>query len=85
MGIVQVPSNGYQMKMQDTRYGGIMEGCGDLYTRICFDMFLKKTGFSETTADIADAFVLSLYEPGNKPFYSSPDESLNIAMKFVDI
>lgn len=35
--------------------------------------------------DIADAFVLSLYEPGNKPFYSSPDESLNIAMKFVGI
>lgn len=56
MGIVQVPINGYQMKMQDTRYGGIMEGCGDLYTRICFDMFLKKTGFSETTADIAEAF-----------------------------
>lgn len=56
MRIVQVPINGYQPKVLDTRYGGIMEGCGDLYTRICFDMFLKKTGFSESTADIAEAF-----------------------------
>ena len=56
MRIVQVPINGYQPKALDPRYGGIMEGCGDLYTRICFDMFLKKTGFSERTADIAEAF-----------------------------
>ena len=56
MRIVQVPINGYQPKVLDPRYGGIMEGCGDLYTRICFDMFLKKTGFSERTADIAEAF-----------------------------
>ena len=56
MRIVQVPVNGYQPKIQDPRYGGIMEGCGDLYTRICFDMFLKKTGFSERTAAIAEAF-----------------------------
>lgn len=56
MRIVQVPINDYQPKALDPRYGGIMEGCGDLYTRICFDMFLKKTGFSERTADIAEAF-----------------------------
>ena len=56
MRIVQVPINGYQPKALDPCYGGIMEGCGDLYTRICFDMFLKKTGFSERTADIAEAF-----------------------------
>ena len=56
MRIVQVPINGYQPKAQNPRYGGIMEGCGDLYTRICFDMFLKKTGFSEGTAAIAEAF-----------------------------
>ena len=51
-----MPINGYQPKVQDPRYGGVMEGCGDLYTRICFDMFLKKTGFSERTAAIAEAF-----------------------------
>ena len=56
MRIVQVPINGYQPKKQDPRYGGVMEGCGDLYTRICFDMFLKKAGFSERTATIAEAF-----------------------------
>jgi hypothetical protein len=26
-----------------------------------------------------------LYEPGNKPIYTSPNESYNIAMKFVGI
>ena len=56
MRIVQVPINGFQPKVQDPRYGGVMADCGDLYTRICFDMFLKKTGFSERTADIAEAF-----------------------------
>lgn len=35
--------------------------------------------------DVCDAFVLSLYEPGNKPIYTSPNESYNIAMKFVGI
>ena len=35
--------------------------------------------------DTADAFVLSTYEKDEKPIYSSPTESLNIAMKFVGI
>ena len=42
--------------MQDPRYSGIIEASGDLYTRICFDKFLQKSGFSESTADIAEAF-----------------------------
>lgn len=54
--IVQVPINGYQPKKQDPRYNGFMEGCGDLYTRTCFDKFLQKSGFSESTAAIAEAF-----------------------------
>ena len=54
--IVQAPINGYQPKAQDPRYSGFMEGCGDLYTRTCFDKFLQKSGFSESTAAIAEAF-----------------------------
>ena len=54
--IVQMPINGYQPKMQDPRYSGIMEASGDLYTKTCFDKFLQKSGFSESTADIAEAF-----------------------------
>lgn len=54
--IVQKPINGYQPKVQDSRYSGIMEASGDLYTKTCFDKFLQKSGFSERTADIAEAF-----------------------------
>ena len=54
--IVQKPINGYQPKVQDPRYSGIMEASGDLYTKTCFDKFLQKSGFSESTADIAEAF-----------------------------
>ena len=54
--IVQVPVGGYQPKVQDPRYSGVMEASGDLYTKICFDKFLQKSGFSESTADIAEAF-----------------------------
>ena len=54
--IVQKPINGYQPKVQDSRYSGIMEASGDLYTKTCFDKFLQKSGFSESTADIAEAF-----------------------------
>ena len=54
--IVQMPINGYQPKVLDPRYSGIMEASGDLYTKTCFDKFLQKSGFSESTADIAEAF-----------------------------
>ncbi len=56
MRIVQVPANGYQPRIQDPRYNGFMEGSGDLYAKTCFDKFLQKSGFSETTADIAETF-----------------------------
>ena len=56
MRIVQVPINGYQPKVQDPRYNGFMEGCGDLYTRICYDRFIQDSGFTRSTAEIAEAF-----------------------------
>ena len=54
--IVQVPINGYQPKKQDPRYSGFMEGCGDLYTRICYDRFIQDSGFTRSSAEIAEAF-----------------------------
>ena len=54
--IVQVPVNGYQPKKQDPRYSGFMEGCGDLYTRICYDSFIQDSGFTRSSAEIAEAF-----------------------------
>ena len=56
MRIVQVPINGYQPKVQDPRYNGFMEGCGDLYTRICYARFIQDSGFTRSTAEIAEAF-----------------------------
>ena len=56
MRIVQVPINGYQPKSQDSRRNGIMECCGDLYAKRCFDKFIQKSGFSESTASVADSF-----------------------------
>ena len=35
--------------------------------------------------DSADALVLSMYDTEEKPIYQSPNESLNIALKFVSI
>ena len=54
--IVQVPINGFQPKKQDPRYSGFMEGCGDLYTRICYDRFIQDSGFTRSSAEIAEAF-----------------------------
>jgi hypothetical protein len=56
MRIVQVPINGYQPKVQDPRYNGFMEGCGDLYTRICYARFIQDSGFTRSTSEIAEAF-----------------------------
>ena len=54
--IVQMPVNGFQPKKQDPRYSGFMEGCGDLYTRICYDRFIQDSGFARSSAEIAEAF-----------------------------
>ena len=54
--IVQKPINGYQPKVQDPRYSGFMEGCGDLYTRICYARFIQDSGFTRSSAEIAEAF-----------------------------
>lgn len=35
--------------------------------------------------DAADALALALYEVNDKPIYNSPNESLNIALKFVGV
>ena len=56
MKIIQVPVNGYQPKMQDPRYSGFMEANGDIVAKVCFDKFLQRSGFSESTAAIAEAF-----------------------------
>ena len=56
MRIVQVPINGYQPNKRDSRHNGVMECCGDLYAKICFDKFIRKSGFSESTSSIADSF-----------------------------
>ena len=56
MKIIQLPVNGYQPKMQDPRYSGFMEANGDIVAKVCFDKFLQRSGFSESTAAIAEAF-----------------------------
>lgn len=72
MRIVQAPINGYQPKSQDPRYDGFLASCGDLYAKTCFDKFLQNSGFSETTAAIAEAFGM-------------PEEGLLCTLKQNDI
>lgn len=56
MKIVHIPINGYQPKVNNPRYSGIMEANGDLVAKVAFDRFLLKCGFTERTATIAEAF-----------------------------
>lgn len=56
MKIVHVPIDGHQPKVKDSRYSGIMEANGDLVAKVRFDRFLLKSGFTEPTFRIAEAF-----------------------------
>ena len=56
MRILQVPINGYQPNDQDSQYLGFMKSSGDLYAKTCFDKFIRKSGFSASTASFAEAF-----------------------------
>ena len=56
MKIVHVPINGHQPKVQNPRYSGVMEANGDLVAKACFCRFLQESGFTVSTAEIAQAF-----------------------------
>ena len=56
MKIVHVPINGHQPKVQNPRYSGVMEANGDLVAKACFCRFLRESGFTVSTAEIAQAF-----------------------------
>ena len=56
MRIVQVPINGFHPNAKDSHYLGFMKSSGDLYAKTCFDKFIRKSGFSESTAFIAESF-----------------------------
>lgn len=56
MRIVQVPIENHQPKSQETRHDGFMSCCGDLYAKTCFDKFLQKSGFTQSTAAVAAAY-----------------------------
>jgi hypothetical protein len=56
MRILQVPINGFSPNAQDSQYLGFMKSSGDLYAKSCFDKYIKKSRFSESTASIAESF-----------------------------
>ena len=56
MRILQVPINGFSPNAQDSEYLGFMKSSGDLYAKTCFDKFIRKSGFSASTASFAEAF-----------------------------
>ena len=54
--IVQLPINGHHPKKDDPVHCGFMESSGDLVAKASFNRFLQESGFTWSSAEIAEAF-----------------------------